>query len=271
MEPELDLISSLFPQLSAQLRMSLQNLQLSAARLAHADARERDPELDAKAAQLDRSYYQLLRLANGLTAAAWLSRETPVRLRNLDLVALVQEVFASAESLAHFRGLTLKLICPKASHLCAGDREGLRQLLYQLLSNAFKFTPEGGTVTLALKFTPGEVLLTLTDTGVGMTQEFQDQVLDRCLTPQDLTALPQQGLGLGLQLCKAIAQAHGGTLKAESPGPGKGSSFTVTLPDRLSKEFGFSDVGFDYAGGFNDALMQLSDALPAEAFRVRNQ
>ena len=80
---------------------------------------------------------------------------------------------------------------------------------------------------------------------------------------------PPHGLGLGLPLCRRIAEGHGGTLMAESR-EGQGSRFTLSLPDRQVGS-GVSDVPFDYAGGFNRTLMALSDALPVSAFLRNNQ
>ena len=80
MEPEHPNLAALFPSVAAQLRIALSNLHLAAAQLAPADAREKDPQLDARAAILDQSYYQLLRLVNSLSAAAYLQNDDPLPL-----------------------------------------------------------------------------------------------------------------------------------------------------------------------------------------------
>lgn len=270
MEPDLELFATLFPNLSAQLRIALFNLHIAAAQLVPADQREKDPVLDAKAAQLDQSYYRLLRLVNSLSATAWFSQEKQVRLKNTDLVALVQEIFASVDSLASLLGLELHLICPKERHLCALDPSALEQLLYQLLSNALKFTPAGGSVTIEVRFSAGQIQLLVSDTGCGIPEETLKTVFTRCLAAEDLPPAPPRGLGLGLMLCRRIAEALGGTLTAQST-VGRGSTFTLTLPDRLVNQIGVFDVAFSYDGGFNPALVNLADALPPQAFLIRNQ
>lgn len=270
MEPDLEFLSSLFPNLSTQLRIVLQNLQVAAARLAPAEAREQDPKLDQEAALLDRSYYQLLRLCTDLTATAWLSQKKKAHLKNIDLVDLVQQIFASASSLAELKGLELHLVCPERRHLLAGDRAGLELLIYHLLSNAFKFTPVGGVITIEVKSVPDYQQIIVTDTGCGISPEQLPALFSRSIVAEDLTALPPHGLGLGLMLCRAIAEAHSGSMLASSR-VGKGSRFILSLPDRLIECTGLSDVPFDYTGGFNTALMHLSDALPAEAFHIRNK
>ena len=140
--------SAVFPNIAAQLRTALGTLHLAAAQLAPAKEREQDPALDEKAALLDQSYYQLLRLVNNLTAAGYLGQEKPFPLRDRDLVETVRGVCTCAQGLAELKGLRLEFCSGGDYHVCAFHRASLEQLLYQLLSNAFKFTPAGGTVTV---------------------------------------------------------------------------------------------------------------------------
>lgn len=256
---------SLLPQAAAQLRGALSNLYFAAARLAPAADRENDPELDAKASLVDQSYYRLVRLVNNLSTARYLSGD-PLPLQDGDIVEFVTTLFAKAASLAPLRGLELRLICAADRHLCAFCPDALEQLLYQLLSNAFKFTPAGGLITVELKLAEKRVLLSVEDTGEGIPPE-RLETLFECCRESGGAAPPPQGMGLGLALCQGIAQSHGGLVTAESH-PGKGSRFTFSMPDRLSGA-ALSDVPFDYSGGFNRTLMALADALPPEAFGIR--
>jgi len=262
MDPDL----SLLPQAAAQLRGALSSLYFAAARLAPAGAREGDPQLDAKAALVDQSYYRLVRLVNNLSATCYLS-DTPLPLQEQDIVEFVAELFAKAASLAPLRGLETRLICAADHHVCAFCPDALEQLLYQLLSNAFKFTPPGGLITVELKLAGKRVLLSVEDTGAGIAPDRLETLFDS-YHQADRPAPPPQGLGLGLALCRGIAQGHGGVITAESR-QGKGTRFTFSMPDRLSQAK-LSDVPFDYSGGFNRALMALSDILPPEAFKIRN-
>lgn len=258
---------SLLPQAAAQLRGALSNLYFAAARLALASDRERDPALDAKAALVDQSYYRLIRLVNNLAATHYLSGE-PLPLQDRDIVELVTDVFAKAAALAPLRGLETRLICAADRHTCAFCPDALEQLLYQLLSNAFKFTPPGGLITLELKLAGNRVTLFVEDTGEGIPPQRRETLFDS-YHQSESPAPPAQGLGLGLALCRGIAQGHGGVITAESR-LGKGSRFTFSMPDRRGEPI-LSDMTFDYSGGFNRALMSLADAMPAEAFGIRNQ
>ena len=140
--------------------------------------------------------------------------------------------------------------------------------MYHLLSNAFKFTPAGGTVTVELRVKNKQVLLSVADTGQGIPEERISALFDRYLHGGQIDP-PAHGLGLGLPLCRRVAEGHGGTLVVESR-VGEGSRFTLFLPDKQVGG-GVSDVLFDYAGGFNRTLMALADALPVRAFLRNNQ
>lgn len=262
----MDLDLSLLPQAAAQMRGALSSLYFAASRLAPASAREQDPELDAKAALVDQSYYRLIRLVNDLSATRYLNEE-PLPLRDRDIVEFVADIFARAASLAPLRGLETRLVCAADSHICAFCPDALEQLLYQLLSNAFKFTPSGGLITVELRLAGGRIFLSVEDTGPGIDPERLESLFDSYHQAEQ-PAPPPQGLGLGLALCRGIAQGHGGTMTAESH-QGKGSRFTFSMPDRLSGA-SLSDVHFDYGGGFNHALMALSESMPPEAFQIRN-
>ncbi len=257
---------SLLPQAASQLREALSSLYFAAARLAPASARENNPELDARAAVMDQSYYRLVRLVNNLSSTRYLD-EKPLPLQDQDIVEFVAELFAKAASLAPLRGLETRLICAADYHVCSFCPDALELLLYQLLSNAFKFTPPGGLITMELKLAGKRIFLSVEDTGEGIAPERLDTLFDS-YHQAEKPAPPPQGLGLGLALCRGIAQGHGGTITAESR-RGKGSRFTFSMPDRLIQTT-LSDVPFDYSGGFNPALMALSDALPPEAFKIRN-
>lgn len=269
MDSENELLAALFPNLATQLRTALSNVHLAAAQLAPAAAREQDPMLDARAALLDQSYYQLLRLVNNLTAAALLSREEPLPLQDLDVVELVNGICEENASLAHLLGLDLRFSCWMPAHICAVNRGGLTQMIFQLLSNALRATPAGGTVTLELRQAGQLLLLTVTDTGSGIEEGKLATLFDRYLQQDSLCATPH-GLGLGLPLCRRTAELMGGGIVVESR-PGKGTRFTVSLPDRTTGKSGVSDVALDYSGGFNHSLLALADALPPKAFLLRSQ
>lgn len=260
-------LAALLPNLANQMRGLLSNLYLAASQAIPAEAREQDPVLDAKAAVLDQSFYRLLRLVNSLSSAEYLAAAQPAALRDADLVKLIGEVCESAGDLAEMLGIHLKFICAMERRICAVHAGTMEQLLYHLLSNALKFTPAGGTVTVELKKSGETLRLTVSDTGCGIPPERMAHLFDGCFQPGHPSPAPY-GLGLGLPLCRAIAEKHGGSITVESA-PGKGSRFMVTLPDRqLGSQL--SDIPSVYNGGFSRPLLGLADALPSDAFAVRN-
>lgn len=268
METEDHELSFLFPGIVSQLRSTLTSLHIAAAQLAPAAAREQDPALDLRAARVDQSYYQLLRLMNNLSLAAALADGQTFPSKNLDLVQTVSQICEQAGSLAEYRKLDLRFVCAVETLHCAVSRRVLEQILYHLLSNAFKFTPAGGTVTVSLRRIPGRVMLTVEDTGCGIPQERMDTLFHQD-APQDCPLPFPQGPGLGLLLCRRLARTQDGTLMAEST-VGRGSRFILSLPLRQG-EPDISDIPMDYAGGFNPVLLALADAMPPEAFRLRDQ
>ena len=179
----------------------------------------------------------------------------------------VSVVCESSADLAEQLGIQLKFVCAMDRRVCAIHPAAVEQMLYHLLSNALKFTPAGGTVTVELKKSGETLRLTISDTGCGIPPERMAHLFDGCFQPGHPTPAPY-GLGLGLPLCRAIAEKHGGSITVESA-PGKGSRFMVSLPDRqLGSQL--SDIPSVYNGGFSRPLLGLADALPSDAFAVRN-
>ena len=111
-----------------------------------------------------------------------------------------------------------------------GDSRRLEQVFLNLLGNALKFTPEGGLIQLQARIIAEVVEITVSDTGAGIEPEFVAHVFERFRQDQSNSTRVQQGVGLGLSIAKELVEGHGGTIRAESDGRGRGATFTVTLP-----------------------------------------
>lgn len=267
-QERLRLLLELFPNAAAQLRGALGNIEFAVSRIVPPEARDFNREMDRNAALLYQSYYRLLRLVNNFSDAPFLLDNKPLDLVDRDLTVLVGDVCRKAEAMAELRGLYLEFESQlPEGHLVAVHPQGIERLLLNLLSNAFKFTPAGGSVRVGLQKVGERILLTVTDTGCGISEELLPTLFDRCLHTERRDPAPH-GLGLGLPICQGIARAHGGQMMAVSA-PGKGTRMTLSLPDRRSDHPVISDLSFDYAGGFDRVLLELSDALPMEAFLQR--
>jgi PAS domain S-box-containing protein len=114
--------------------------------------------------------------------------------------------------------------------LVAGDPARLQQVVWNLLSNAIKFTPRDGLVSIELARNEANVAITVRDNGMGIRPEFITHVFERFRQADASMTRRHGGLGLGLSIVKHLIEQHGGTVRAESPGEGKGASFTIELP-----------------------------------------
>ena len=151
----------------------------------------------------------------------------------IDLNELVAEVCNSQRPAAEAKGLTLRLQVASQPALVLGDHTRLQQVVWNLLTNAIKFTPSGGRVQVSVAQRDERIEIIVNDTGEGIVPDFIEHVFGRFRQAEGGAARRHGGLGLGLAIVKQLVELHGGNVDAESPGPGKGSTFTVRLPQLL--------------------------------------
>lgn len=260
------LLNEILPNVAAQLRGSLGNMHAALLRMTPGDGA--DASAERNMAILSQSYYRAMRLVNNLSAAPMLLETTPFLTANVELVAWLDGLVRQAQPLAEETGVSLEFLCTLPHHSVAIHKDYMERLVWNLMSNALKFTPRGGRVTVTLRVSGKQVLLEVADTGCGISEELQETAFDRYLHPERMDPQPH-GLGLGLPLCRRIAEGHGGRLMLQSR-VGQGTTVTVALPDHKALGGVVKDVPFHYAGGFQPVLMELSDALPYGAFRARH-
>jgi len=116
--------------------------------------------------------------------------------------------------------------------LIHGDRDRLQQVVWNLVSNALKFTPKEGRVEVELKEEDGEAVIRVTDTGIGIPSDFLPFVFDRFRQADSSMSRRHSGLGLGMAIVRHLVELHGGTVSVESEGEGKGATFRLRLPRR---------------------------------------
>jgi two-component system CheB/CheR fusion protein len=148
----------------------------------------------------------------------------------IDLLAVVQAAVETVKAAADAKGVALNLAHDDAVTTVLGDPDRLQQIAWNLLSNAVKFTPPGGRVEVWLGREQNQVKLRVRDTGQGISAEFLPFVFQRFRQEESTAARSQTGLGLGLSIVRHLAELHGGTVSATSPGEGQGATFTVALP-----------------------------------------
>lgn len=146
----------------------------------------------------------------------------------LDLYRLVRDCVGNARPQASQKGIELVLRAECVAR-CTGDGERLEQLLDHLLSNAIKYTPEDKRVELRLRRDDDRALIEVEDSGVGIAPSDQERVFERFFRASAATEMQTEGMGIGLTIARAIAEAHGGRIEVESK-EGAGSTFRVELP-----------------------------------------
>lgn len=144
----------------------------------------------------------------------------------ISVMPLIEDIVGLYAYVAEEKGVSVNTSCPQGLSFKA-DRNWIRQVLANLLDNAIKYTPAGGRIDIEACWREQEVIITVKDTGVGISNEDLPNIWDRLYRGDKSRS--QRGLGLGLSLVKAIVRAHGGHVKVSSK-PGAGSVFTVYLP-----------------------------------------
>ena len=145
---------------------------------------------------------------------------------------LAEVVRAAVESMtpaADAKSIALQVVIDPRADLIMGDSQRLQQAVWNLLSNAIKFTPKGGKVQVRLERINSHLEITVADNGAGIDQQALENVFERFWQGAGRST-NERGMGLGLSIVKHIVNLHGGTVSADSEGPGKGSSFAIRLP-----------------------------------------
>jgi PAS domain S-box-containing protein len=178
----------------------------------------------------ERNAHRLLRLVGDLLFTAQVeSGQFPLDLQDVELNAVIASSIESARPAATAAGVSVSSLPSAEPLVVRGDPQRLGQAIDNLISNAIKFTPRDGQVTVASTDGQGRVKLTVTDTGMGIPAVELSQLSTRFFRASTATRNAVPGVGLGLTITKAIVVAHGGRLDIQSE-EGVGTSFTIDLP-----------------------------------------
>jgi signal transduction histidine kinase/DNA-binding response OmpR family regulator len=148
----------------------------------------------------------------------------------VELSAVVEAAIDSIRPSADAKGVRLQPIIDSEANPVLGDASRIQQIVWNILSNAVKFTPRGGRIQVVLERVNSSVEISVRDTGQGISREFLPYVFERFLQADSSSARQYGGLGLGLAIVRHLTELHGGTVSASSPGEGRGATFTITLP-----------------------------------------
>jgi PAS domain S-box-containing protein len=221
--------------LSHELRTPLSPVVLTVA------AMERDPDLPLKfkkhVAMIRRNIDLETRLIDDLLD---LNRVTSgkmhLQMQPTHMHSVLAQAAQTCASDTSAKNLNVQLALQADNDLVIADPARLQQTFWNLLRNAAKFTPEGGSIFIRTENPPGKVRLEVRDTGVGIEPEFLPRVFDAFEQGDVKTTRQFGGLGLGLAISKAIIDIHGGSIRAQSGGAGTGATFTIELPAALAAE-----------------------------------
>lgn len=150
--------------------------------------------------------------------------------QRVDLLSVIQDTIESARPMALAKQINVTSVLDPLAGPISGDPARVQQILWNLLTNALKFTPKGGRVQVILERVNSHLEITVSDTGQGIEPDFLPHVFDRFRQADASTTREQRGVGLGLAIVKQLVELHGGSVRAKSPGVNKGSAFTVVLP-----------------------------------------
>lgn len=170
-------------------------------------------------------------------------RQLQLRLRPTPAGELVTATVAAAASAYEAGGVALVPEVEPGLPPVAVDADRMQEVLANLLDNALRHTPTGGRATVAARRHDQAVELVVTDDGAGLAAEHLPRVFERFYRADDGRARARGGSGIGLAIARALVEAHGGRIRAESVGPGRGSTFTVTLPGESPVLETFGAVG----------------------------
>jgi two-component system CheB/CheR fusion protein len=215
--------------LSHELRTPLATMLMNAQLLRHADlgadkvqSASEAIERSAKAqSQLIEDLLDVSRIVTG---------KFNLDLRRLSLLDVVPSAIEEVELLAGRKKIRIDARLDGKSGMVSGDALRLQQVISNLLTNAIKFTPDGGSVTVTLADQGDNAVLRVSDTGTGIEPSFLPFVFDRFTQQENSSVRHFGGVGLGLSIVRNIVELHAGSVKAESSGKGLGATFTVTLP-----------------------------------------
>jgi signal transduction histidine kinase/ActR/RegA family two-component response regulator len=198
---------------------------LSSQQLSHDRAEHAIATIEHNASALGRLIDDLLDVSRIIAGTLRLAPQ-PV-----DLVAVAQAALDGVRPLAATKNVHLAFSPDlPAIETISGDAGRLQQVIWNLLANAIKFTPEGGRVEVSIERSNAFLEIRVIDTGRGISPDFLPHVFERFRQADDATTQRQTGLGLGLAIVRQLVELHGGTVHAASEGAGRGATFTVRLP-----------------------------------------
>ncbi|MEA2237133.1 MAG: hypothetical protein QOC81_1857 [Thermoanaerobaculia bacterium] len=191
-----------------------------------------DGRIDADQAQLiERQSRHLTRLVNDLLDLSRVAAgKIVLKRQRVNLVEIITQSVRTVVPMAQRQGIDLAMLVPERRIIVDADPVRVDQIVTNILTNAIKYTPEGGHVTLDVIETEGQATIRVTDDGVGVAPDRIGGIFELFAQAENAIGRAQGGMGIGLALVRNLAELHDGSVAASSAGVGKGSEFIVRLP-----------------------------------------
>lgn len=246
-----------------ELREPLAKVMTTADRLFPMAALQEDPATREQAARLNRGLLQMLRVIGNMSDATRYCTGQGVCMETRDVTMLMQEIFDRSSELIAHAGLKLTFQNLNSAVDCLVDSEKLERAVLNILSNAIKFTPKGGTIDCSLTRRGDMLHLQVRDSGSGIPDGIRGHVHSRYQRQPGIED-GRYGIGLGMVLIRSAAALHGGTVLIDQP-EGCGTRITMTLAIRRNQSGTLRSnvLRVDYSGERDHGLIELSETLPA--------
>ncbi|MFN8390585.1 MAG: PAS domain S-box protein [Bdellovibrionota bacterium] len=150
--------------------------------------------------------------------------------QRINVAEAIDAAVTAVTPAAQAKGVSIQKVLDPLAGAVSGDPARIQQVVWNLLTNAVKFTPKGGRVQVLLERVNSHVEISVIDSGIGIKPDFLPHIFERFSQADSSTTRRHGGLGLGLAIVKQLIELHGGTVRAKSPGEGQGSTFSVSLP-----------------------------------------
>lgn len=221
------MLRSFIDDASHDLRTPLMTMSLSLAILQR-DVDEATHKRHREILQTQMTHLQ--QLLDDLLSASRLDRRMTIELSYVDVGVLLGSILQDLGDLAARKHHAVQLVNDAGGSIqVLADETHLRRALLAIVTNALNYTPDGGTITVRITPLPGQVAITVTDTGIGISRDDQAHIFERFYRADHARNTERGGLGLGLAIAREVVEVHGGRIEVESE-PGRGSTFTVRLP-----------------------------------------
>lgn len=228
--------------------------------------RSNDPKAKEQLAHMNRSLYQMHRMLCNMSDALQYVDGKSNNMSYQNIVSIAEEIFRKVELLAAYNSVHFEWSVPDDSIFSNVDAQLLERGIYNMISNALKFTPKNGNIYAAVKRCDNILYIHIKDNGNGIPVDKIGNIFQYYQRQPGLED-SRTGLGLGLVMVRAAALVHGGTVLVDQP-DGIGTRITLSIPIRHSPTNIVRSQVFniDYAGGWDHSLLELSDVLPAQLY-----